>query len=341
MSEERLLDISWNTIFKIIFTFFIIYLIFLIKEILILVFFSVILAILFEPAISFFQKIKARRFFATILVYLLFFFLFATFLYFLTSVLGNEAKKVIQIFPQFFEKLQPPFKTLGLETFEGLQSFLNYFQEWLSKASSSLFSAIISIFGGIFTAFTIFIFAIFISLEEGSIERLLNLLVPKKYENLFEKIWQNTRQKVVSWFAARILTCFSVGLMVYLTCYFLDIEYGGVFAFLAGFLDLIPILGPFLAAIPIIFTAFFNSWLKAIFAAIALILIQQIEGNILTPVLTQRFLKISPFLILFSLLVGGKLFGFLGAVFAIPLFAIIFEIGREFLILRKSEGFYE
>ncbi len=341
MNHEKLLDLSWNTILKIVFTFFISYLIFLVKEILILVFFSVILAILFEPAIRFFQKFKIRRFLATLLVYLLFFFIFSAFIYFSATVLVGETKKFIQIFPQVFERFQLPFRVFGLKTFEDLQSLINFFQEWLLKASANIFSSLISVFGGIFTTLIIFILAIFISLEENSIEKVIYLLAPKKYEDFLDDLWQKSRQKVVGWFGVRLLACFSVGLMVYLTCFFFNIEYAGIFALLAGFLDFIPILGPFLAGIPIVIFTLINSWLKALLVAIVLILIQQIEGNILTPILTKKFIQVPPFIVLFSLLVGGKIFGFLGAIFAIPFLAIIFEIGRGFLTARKSESAYE
>ena len=341
MNQERNLDLSWNTILKIIFTGFIFYLFFLAKDILILVFFSVILAVLFEPAIKLFQKFKIRRLLATILVYLLFFLFFSLLVYFSATILVEETRIFIQTFPQVFEKFYSPFRLLGLKIFEDLQSFINFFQEWLLKASANIFSAIISVFGGIFAFLTIFIMAIFISLEEGAIEKFIYLLVPKKYEELVGNLWQKSCQKVAGWFGIRVLTCFLVGLMVFITCYLFDIEYAGIFALLAGFLDLIPVFGPFLAGIPIVFFAFANSWLEAFLVATVLILIQQIEGNILTPILTKRFIQAPPLVVLFSLLFGGKLFGFLGAIFAVPFSVIIFEIAKGFLTTRKFEESHE
>ncbi len=341
MNEEKLLDLSWSTILKIVFTIFIAYLIFLIKEILILVLFSTVLAILFEPAIRFFQKFKVRRSLATLLVYLGFFLLLATIFFLLAKVLTEEAKQFFKIFPQIFDQSSPFVKTFGQEFFGSLQSLLNSLPQWISKASLGFFSAIVSLFGGIFSTLTIFALAIFISLEEGSIEKTISLFVPQKYKNLIETLWENSRQRVTAWFGARILTCCLVGIMVYLTCHFLEIEYGGLFALLAGFLDLLPIFGPFLAGLPIVLFALFDSFLKAIFAVLALLLIQQIEGNILTPFLSKRFLNVSPFLVLFSLLVGGKLFGFWGAIFAIPLLTLLFEMGKEILIMTKKETIYE
>ncbi|GAI37440.1 unnamed protein product, partial [marine sediment metagenome] len=99
----------------------------------------------------------------------------------------------------------------------------------------------------------------------------------------------------------------------------------------------IPILGPIIAgAVAFIFVAL-DSWLKAIFVLIIFILIQQIEGNILTPVLTKKFVGLPPVLVLISLAVGAKLLGILGAILAIPLAGILFEFLRDFLKKKKEE----
>ena len=80
-----------------------------------------------------------------------------------------------------------------------------------------------------------------------------------------------------------------------------------------------------------------TSWLKAAFFLAAFIVIQQIEGNILTPVLTKKFIGLPPALVIVSLLVGGKLWGIMGAILAIPLAGIFFEFIGDFLRRRKEE----
>jgi predicted PurR-regulated permease PerM len=67
---------------------------------------------------------------------------------------------------------------------------------------------------------------------------------------------------------------------------------------------------------------------------LAFILIQQLDGNILSPILTKKFVGLSPFLTLLSLLIGGKILGFWGAIFSIPLTAMIVEVAKE--IFKKE-----
>ena len=69
----------------------------------------------------------------------------------------------------------------------------------------------------------------------------------------------------------------------------------------------------------------------------AFFLIQQIEGNIVTPILTKKFVGLSPALVLISLAVGGKLLGILGAILAIPITSILFEFWTDFLKAKKEQ----
>ena len=88
-----------------------------------------------------------------------------------------------------------------------------------------------------------------------------------------------------------------------------------------------------------LFRSALDSWLKAALILAVFIIIQQIEGNILTPILTKKFIGLPPVLVLISLMIGGKLWGILGAILAIPLAGIVFEFTRDFLKKRKETEF--
>ena len=332
----RVLDVSWGTILKISFTFLIFYILYLIKEILIWTIFALIISVLFDPAIDFLQRRRLPRVLATILVYVGFFGIFGFFIYLIAPAFVSEIRQFTQFFPQHFEKLAPPLKALGLEAFENFEVFTASFQNWLVGASSSIVSALFSFFGGIFSTLSIFALAVFLSLEEKGVERLIQLISPRNQENYILNLWERCKRKVSGWFGARILSSLFVGGAAFLASYLFNIRYAFSFGFLAGILDIIPIIGPGIAGLIItIFSALDSLW-KALFIAIVFILIQQIEGNIITPVLTKRFIGLPPFLVLISLMVGGKLGGILGAILSIPLTGIIYEFSRDFLKKRRA-----
>lgn len=337
MNSEKILDISWSTIFKIGLGILIFYIIYLIKEILIWFVLALIIAILFEPAIDFLEKKKVPRILAIFFVYLLFLGILGLSIYLVVPVFVSEIQQFSQLFSQYFEKLTPPLKQLGFTTFKNLEDFNKTLQEWLIKISTNIFSAISAVFGGILATFTIFTISVFISLEEKGIEKTLLFFTPKKYEDQVLVLLEKTQKKVAGWFGTRILSCFFIGLATFITLKLFKINYPISFSLFAGVLDIIPIFGPIFAGVVITTITFLDSWFKALFFLVAFILIQQIEGNILIPLLTKKFVGLPPVLVLMAVLIGGKLLGILGAILAIPFFGILFEFGRDFLKKKKEE----
>lgn len=336
MKEEKTLDISWNTILKIGVAILFFYLIFSVRHILTWLIFALIISILLEPAIEFLEKRKIPRALATALIYLLLFCFIGFLVYFSALPLFNELQKLAQLFPQYFEKIAPSFKNLGIEAFENFESFTNNFQNWLISASRGILGAISSIFGGILASFTIFTFALFISFEKNSSERLIKTLLPEEKAIFILDIWQNCQLKVSRWFGVRILSCIFVGILTFISLKILKIDYSFLLAVLAGTTNIIPILGPIFAGAIITLFALFQSFSSAVFILIIFILIQQIEGNFLTPILSKKFIDMPPVLVLVSLIVGGKLWGFLGALLAVPIFGIIFEFLKNFISREKE-----
>jgi len=337
VNQSRVLDISWGTILKLTIAFFTLYLLYLIRDVLVWVVFGLIISILFDPAINFLQKRHLPRVLATILVYVLVFGILGFLIYFTAPLFVSEIQQFSKIFPEYFEKISPPLKGLGIEAFENFESFSQAFEQSLIKASANIFSALGAIFGGIFSTITIFAIALFLSLEEKSLDRVIGILSPKRYEAFVLSLWARSQKKVSGWFGARILCCLFVGLMTFVTCSVLNIKYAISFGFLAGVLDIIPIIGPIIAGAVIIVLVALTSWTKAMFFLIAFLIIQQIEGNILNPVLTKKFIGLPPVLVLVAVMAGAKLWGIMGALLAIPITGILFEFLRDFLKKRKEE----
>jgi predicted PurR-regulated permease PerM len=104
-----------------------------------------------------------------------------------------------------------------------------------------------------------------------------------------------------------------------------------------GLMELIPYIGPFLGAVPPILVALFQDPLTALWVAILFIALQQIEGHIASPLIFGHALRVNPLLVIFALLFGAELFGFLGALIALPIAAVIRETVvylREHLVLE-------
>lgn len=334
--QTKILDISWETILKIAAASGIFYILYLIKDILIWVIFSLIISVLFHPAIDFVRKFIPRPF-AAVFIYVAVFGFVGGSIYLIVPIFIAEINQFSQFFPLYFDKISPTLSGLGIEAFESIEKFIKAVEKQLYGISSNIFSAVGALFGGIFSTITILTIALFLSLEDQLIEKIIRLLTPKKYEVVVLSILERSEKKVAGWFGARILCSLFIGLLTFLICRVLNIDYAVSFGLFSGIFNFIPIIGPIISGGIIAVIVATDSWLKAAFFAAAFVLIQQIEGNILSPVLTKKFIGLSPVLVLIALLVGGKLWGFMGALLAIPMAGIFFEFLGDFLKKRKEE----
>lgn len=334
---ERLLDISWGTIFKLSIAGFVVYLLFLVKDILVWVLFGLIISIIFDPVIDFLQKRRIPRTIGTVAVYSTLFLFLALTIYGSSPFFVNEIQRFSQLLPQYFESISPFLQGLGIGAFDNTQTFIDTVSGGVEKLGANILSALFAIFGGIFATFFVISIAIFLSIEEKSIERTITLLSPKRYEAFALHIWSRSQRQVSGWFLMRVLGSLFVGVATYIALIILNVPYPMSLGLLSGVLNFIPIVGPLLTGILIGTVVALDSVLKAGFVILSLILIQQIENNILTPLLTTRFIGLPPVLVLIALAIGGQLWGVMGAILAIPLAGIIFEFVRDFLKKRKEE----
>lgn len=338
---EQTLDISWGAIGKVFFVGFTLYMLFLVRDIAIWFFFALIISILLDPAIDFLRRLKIPKVLAVILIYLSIFGLLGLVIYLLAPIFTFEINQLSHNIPQYFERLNPILQNLGVDIANNFQDFMTTLISLSQESSKGIIRAISVFFGGIASTILIFVFAFYISLEDRGIEKMLAILVPKKYESYVITLFEKSQHKVSGWFGARILTCVFVGIASFAIFFLLGIKYAFILALISGILNFVPYVGPLITGIlTILFVGVSNSWIVALYATIALYVIQALENNIVNPLLMKKFLDLPPLLVLLSLLVGGTIFGVLGMIFVVPVFGIVYEASREFLIKKKEESAY-
>lgn len=338
MSSEKTLDVSWATMLKVGVAVLGFYFLYLVSDIVILVVFALVISVLFAPVIDFLQQKKINRVLAASLVFVAVFGFFGLSVYLVSLTFISEVRQLTFDFSQYFERFSPPLRGLGFEAFQDLEVFLGSLEGWLRGASENILAAISLVFGGIFAAVVVFFLAFFFSLEEKGMEKVIRALFPHKYENLALNLWTRSQQKISGWFGVRLLTSFFVGFVTFLALKIFKVDYAITLGLFAGITNLIPYLGPLFAGAVITILVMLNDWLKGVFVLVVFFLIQQVEGNILNPILTKKVIGLPASLVLIALILGGKLFGFLGVLLAIPLAGILFDFLKEFLEKRKSKG---
>jgi len=335
--QERILDISWGTILKISIAIIVFYILYQVRNILIWFIFALVISILFDPPINFLRKLKIPRVLATSFIYVGFFGILILSIYLSTPMFISEIHQFSKSLPQFFEIISPPLRGLGFQMFESIETFINSLNDILGKLSANILNVLFLFFGGVFTTIFILTVAIFLSLEEKAVERTLSLVFPEKYESYILSLWRRCQKKVSGWFLARLIACIFVGVALSLTLLLFHGHYPFSLGLIAGILNFIPVVGPLVTGIILFVIISIDSFLKAIFVIIAFTLIQLVENNLLTPILLKKIIDLPPVLVLVALAVGGVLWGFLGAILAVPIAGILFEFLKEFLQKRKEE----
>lgn len=340
MEKEQVLDVSWQTIAKIFLTVFGLYIIYSAREIALWFFFGLAISVLLDPAISFLKKIHIPKIIAIALIYLSIFGILGLLIYLTAPIFISELKQFSNYLPDYFEKISPVLHQLGIDTASNFNDITKFLIGGLEQSSNSILSAAVTFFGGVSSAFFILAIAFFLSLEDRGPERFLALILPKKYEDRVIMFFEKAQVKVAGWFGARILSCLFVGAASFIVFYMFGIEYAFLLALVSGVLNFIPYIGPAITAVTLVVFVIASSpsLIVILYVLIAVSIIQAIENNLLTPLLMKKMIDLPPVLVLISLLVGAKMFGFLGMIFTVPVFGIIYEFVKEFLEKRRDEG---
>ncbi len=335
---EQTLDISWEVIGKVLLISFSLVMLYLVRDIVIWFFFALIISILFEPAISFLVRLRLPKFFAAALVYLSIFGALGLMIYITAPIFIFEINQLIQNIPNYFEKFDPILKELGFGVAKSFEDFTADFISVLKESSGSIFKAVAAFFGGIYSTFMILTLAFYISLEKKGTETVLKLLLPKRYESQVITLFESAQSKVAGWFLARIVACLLVGIISFVVLLLFQVKYAFILALIAGALNFIPYIGSLITSILAgLFVGVSHSWVMAGYVVIVLFVIHEIEIKFFTPMLMKKIINLPAVLVLLALLVGEHVFGFLGMIFAVPVFGIIYEFLKEFLEKRKEE----
>jgi len=131
--------------------------------------------------------------------------------------------------------------------------------------------------------------------------------------------------------SGKILDSIIIGILTFIVLTIVKMPYTILVSFIVGITNIIPFFGPFIGAIPSAIIIFFVSPIKSLWFIVIIFIIQQIDGNIIGPKILGDSLGISAFWILFSLLVAGKMFGFIGLVIGVPLFVLVYSIIKDII----------
>ncbi|MFC0473610.1 AI-2E family transporter [Halalkalibacter kiskunsagensis] len=172
-------------------------------------------------------------------------------------------------------------------------------------------------------SFIVIPFLVFFLLKDHELIRKLSwYLTPRRWRDPLKRYIKDVDHTFGSYIRGQLLVSLSVFIISTIGLWLLGVPYPILLGLFMGAMDLIPYFGPFIGAVPAVIIAFLQSWQLGIATIILIFVIQQIEGNILSPVIVGKTLHLHPALIILALLVGVEVGGFIGMLIAVPVLAI-------------------
>lgn len=306
-----------------------------IRDVIIALVFAVIVASALEPAIHWCKARRIPRILAVLMIYsaiALFFFLIV---YLVFPLLVEDLQGIATTYATLQKRIASEIARIPLLAFfpqlfaisgEDFSGALAAPLESLSGLSGSIVSVTTAAFGGIFSLLLMFVFSFYLAIQERGIEAFLRLVTPVAQEGYVIHVWERAQHKLGRWFRAQVLLCVIVGLLTFFGLALLGVEHAFLFAVLAGLLEIIPIAGPILAAVPAVLSGFLVSPLLGLSTLVLYIIVQQAESNVIVPVVLRKALGLSSLVVILALLIGAKLGGIFGMLISVPVATVLAEL---------------
>lgn len=337
MERRIVFDFSVQSVFKVVFGLILLWLMFYLRDIFVLFFLAFILATAIEPVVNLLGKKKIPRWVTIIGIYLL----LMLFVYFLARLIIPPISEQVNTFSrertQLAAEIDSYLEKAPSTVRVAINDFIHQIPEKISKYSKSgtVLQNALGVFSGLLGFLTVMVISFYLLIEKNSMENFVKTYWPQKSNQKALKIFKEIVTKTSYWARGQLVLSGSIGLLTYVGLTLLGVDYALSLALLAAVTELLPIVGPFIGAVPAMIIAFAINPLLVFWVGLMYFGIQQFENHVLVPQVMKRALGLSPVAIIFALLVGAKLLGILGVIISIPVASAVAVLVNS---LKKKEA---
>jgi len=332
------ISISTGTMIRLFLVALVIFLIYFLRDLVLVILTAIVVASFVEAVIPHFKKIRIGRVFGVVILYVTGILSLAGLFYLFAPLLITE----IYNFASFISSYAPGIDLLNYfqsEAFSGakdmvgnlsqgfsISSLMAVSKAFIENLSGGFFTTLSVAFGSIFNVFLIVIISFYFSIQEKGIENFLRIIIPIKQEDYVIDLWRRVRRKIALWVKGQMLLGVLILVLTYLVLSLLGIKYALLLSIIAGIMELIP-YGILIAVIPAVgFSYLSGGFSSALMVAGAYFIIHQFEVYLFSPLIIKRVTGLSPLVIILAVLIGFKLAGFWGLILAIPGAVLLMEL---------------
>jgi predicted PurR-regulated permease PerM len=345
---------TWTTSQVVFATIFVVcvfltfWLLYSLRIVLFLFFVAIVLGTAIRPAVEWLHRRGISRAVGVIIIYVLIAALVSGILALILPLLAEQTTQITQNLPQYYTNFREALinssnrllQNIGLRVPYEFSLLTNRntanTEEMLTQVSQTLLYTNLVV-KGILSTLAIFLLAYYWTQEGTPATRGLLRLFPTQRRRNAREFLRLAETKLGGYIRGQGLLCISIGLAAFIAYLLIGLPYTLVLAIFAGVMEMVPIFGPALGAIPALSVAVSIDAGKAIWVVVATVLIQMLENVFLVPRIMKSSTGVNPIIVLLSLIAFSSVFGFAGALLALPLAALIqLLVSRVVLLAAES-----
>jgi len=297
----------------------------LIRNILFLVFLSILFATGIEPVVRWLRRGPFNRTTGILVVYSLIMGFIALLIYLTVPPLIDEANRLIATLTNP-ESARATIAQIDNAFFRDITSQIyNAFSDVGRnfKLNADTLSIGLTVLEALFSGVTVFVIAYYWLTERTMLKRFIFSLIPEQKRPNARTLWVNVEDKLGAWTRGQLLLMVFIGVLAGIGYAIMGLKYALVLAVFAGLTELIPLVGPYIGGAPAVLIALTQNFVLAIVVLVYIVVLQLVEGNVLVPRIMKNALGVTPLTVIIGILIGSTLAGIAGALTAVPIVATI------------------
>ena len=257
----------------------------------------------------------------------------------------SDVKNLIMKFPEYYKQtLESINEFLGqYEVFKNINLDNNFIANNLSKiyskqkanAANLIVSSAKNVMSFIFSLVLTPIFTFYFLKDKDDIREKLKKMIPKQKNDRLMTLFSKIHQDMTKYISGKIKMAIFVGFATFIMLLVLGVEFSFVIGIITCVADIVPYVGPLMGLVPAFVFAFIDSPIKALWIFVLYLFIQWIENNIVGPKILSEETGFHPIVVLFLLIIGGSLFGFLGMILSVPIALVIKTVYNEYVVNKN------
>lgn len=311
---------------------------------------GIVIAYILDPMVKFFytrlfKEKKGTRGFAILLAYAVAILLLMLLGWLVVPQIVNSIVMLVTNFPGYIQGVQDMLLYVQSEYGIDLQQATKMLDDseamvkeiyaMATNAMPQIVASIGSVASNFVAIFTSIAASIYMLADKDhllhQLRTLAHAFLPEKVASNTLRICHYANVNFTGFFVGKIIDSAIIGVITFVAMTILRLDFAVLISVFIGITNIIPVFGPFIGAIPSVFILLLIDPLQAVIFCVLILIIQQLDGNFIGPKILGSSIGISALWILFSIVVGGDLFGIVGMVVGVPVFATLYGLAQEFV----------